>query len=124
MTTYDITVRRDGKFWYIEIPALSGATQARSLAEVEEMARDFIASFLDAPEDSFTLNVSIELPNAIQEHIIAVELARATEAQARADAAREWAAAARGLRDAGLTVRDVGLALHVSHQRAQQLINV
>lgn len=43
MSGYDITVTRDGKFWLIEIPALDGATQARRLSEVDEMAIDYIA---------------------------------------------------------------------------------
>lgn len=123
LNTYAVTVRRDGRFWYIEIPALDGATQARSLSEVEEMTRDYIASFMKVSDDSFELNISVELPAAVQEHVAAVELARRAEAVARSKAATEWSAAARELRNQGLTVRDIGLALHVSHQRAQQLIS-
>lgn len=39
-TRYDVTVRRDGRVWWVEIPALDGATQARTLGEVDVMARD------------------------------------------------------------------------------------
>ena len=123
MDTYAATVRRDGRFWYIEIPALEGATQARLLSEVEEMTRDYIASFLEVAEDSFEMDISVELPAAVQEHVAAVHLARHAEAMARSRAAAEWSAAARELRNQGLTVRDIGLALHISHQRAQQLVS-
>ena len=37
---YEVVVRRDGRFLFIEIPSLDGATQARVLNEVEAMARD------------------------------------------------------------------------------------
>ena len=123
MDTYDVTVRRDGRFWFVEIPSIDGATQARSLVEVDEMAREYIALSRDLPADSFDLHVRIELPSEVRQHLAAVDTARQAESDARTQAAAEWASAARALKDAGLTVRDIGAALKISHQRASQLVN-
>lgn len=122
MTTYEVTVRRDGKFWYVEIPALDGATQARNLSEIDEMARDYIAEVAEVPADSFDLHVQIELPDAVQYWLATAEALRNTEAAARAAAAEASRTAARKLQDSGLTLREIGSVLDVSHQRAQQLV--
>lgn len=58
-TTYEVTAERDGKFWFIRIPALDGATQARTTDEIPAMARDYIATTLDVPADSFDLEVRV-----------------------------------------------------------------
>lgn len=123
MTTYEVTVRRDGKFWYVEIPALDGATQARNLSEIDEMARDYIAEVAEVPADSFDLHVQIELPEAVQYWLGTADALRETEAAARAAAAEASRAAARKLQDSGLTLREIGMVLDVSHQRAQQLVS-
>ena len=118
---YDVTVRRDGRFWYVEIPALDGATQARKLSEVDEMAKDYITGVTGTPANQIEIAVAIELPADVQAHIAAATALREEEAHARSRAAEESRAAARALKAQGLTVREVGAALGVSHQRAQQL---
>ncbi|MBI5160546.1 MAG: hypothetical protein HY996_03890 [Micrococcales bacterium] len=120
---YEVTVRRDGRFWYIEVPALDGATQARNLGEVEEMAKDYIGSMIDVPVDRVEVEVAIELPADVRAHLAAASALREEEAHARTRAAEESRAAARALKSRGLTVREVGAALGISHQRAQQLIS-
>lgn len=119
---YEVTARRDGRFWYIEIPALDGATQARRLTEVDDMARDYIAGATDTAEHEIELVVKIELPGEVSRY-----LDHAAELRAQADRAREEAsaavsAAARALKTEGLTVREIGAALGVSYQRAHQLV--
>lgn len=61
MPTYDIEVHRDGQWWMITVPELnsyidttgainlSNVTQAPHEGEVNDMARDFIATVLDIP---------------------------------------------------------------------------
>jgi len=120
---YDVTVRRDGRFWYIDIPALDGATQVRKLSEVDEMAKDYITGVTGTPASQIELAVTIELPADVQAHLAAASALREEEAHARSRAAEESRAAARALKSQGLTVREVGAALGVSHQRAQQLIS-
>jgi len=121
-TIYEVTVRRDGRFWYLDIPATGGATQARTLTEVDLMARDYIAGMLEIEPDTVELRVRIELPAAVNDHLQAARAARDAEAAARARAVAESRAAARALQDAGLTEREIGRALGVSHQRAHQLV--
>lgn len=129
MNTYTAIASRDERWWLVRIPGLGNDpddglyTQARNLAEVEPMARDLIAVWLEVPEDSFGVDVKVELPADALDHLrIAADL-RCTAAQAQARAADEYRAAARSLRASGLTVRDIGKALDISHQRAQQLVN-
>lgn len=123
-TSYAVTARLDGRFWYIEIPALDGATQARNVGEIETMARDYIASVTDTPESSVTVDISLVLPAPVREHLETASRLRAEEAAARTGAAEASRAAARELKQAGLTMRDVGAVLGISHQRAQQLTSV
>ena len=120
---YEVTVRRDGRFWYVDIPALDGATQARNLSEIDEMAKDYIAEATGTPADQLEIVVTIELPADVQAHLAAASALRDEEAHARARAAEESRAAARALKSQGLTVREVGAALGISHQRAQQLVS-
>jgi hypothetical protein len=120
---YAVTVRRDGRFWYVQIPALDGATQARTLTEVAEVAKDYIAGVTGVPANRIELDVAIELPADVREHLAAASALREQELLARSRAAEESRAAARALRSQGLTIREVGAALGISHQRAQQLIS-
>lgn len=127
VTTYTAIASRGQRFWVVRIPGLGNTseglpTQARSLAEVEAMARELIALYLDVPDDSFHVEVRVELPASAREHQKrAAEYAEAA-ALAQAAAAAERRLAASSLREQGLTVRDIGAALGVSHQRAQQLL--
>lgn len=121
-TAFTAVATRGDRYWLVHVPELDQYTQARNLAEVEPMARDLIALLKEIPDDSFQLDVRIELPEHVRHHL---ELARKYSedaARAQAESARERRAAARGLKARGLTVRDIGTALGISHQRAQQLL--
>ncbi len=121
-TPYAVLARLDGRLWFLEIPALGGATQARTVGEIEGMAVDYIAAVTDAAADDVRVSVEFVLPMAVQAHLSRARELRSAEVEARTAAATESRMAARELRDAGLTLRDVGTLLGVSHQRAQQLI--
>jgi hypothetical protein len=122
VNTYHTVVSRDGKFWLVYIPEIDQHTQARSLAEVEPMARDLIALVRGVPPDSLDIERQVELSDSVHHHL---ELARKYAEDAawyQAEAANEKRFAAREMRAEGMTVRDIGAALGISHQRAQQLI--
>ena len=51
MITYEVTVERAEKYWRVSVPKVDRVTQARSLREVEVMARDLIEAMTDEPAD-------------------------------------------------------------------------
>jgi len=123
VTMYHAEASRDGKSWLVFVPEVDRHTQARNLAEVELIARDLVAVMLEVPPDSFELDVSIELPLDVRQHLQRSKQLRDESDRAKHDAAVEVRLAAKGLRDQGLTVRDIGRTLEVSYQRAHQLVN-
>jgi hypothetical protein len=121
VTTYSVKAERADSVWLVHVTEIERTTQARTVAEIEPMARDLVAVMRDVEPGSFELDLEIELPGTVRAHLDAVEQARADEAQARRRGAAELRAAAAELKSAKLTVRDVGALLGVSHQRASQL---
>lgn len=120
---YRVQAERSGDWWAIRVPDLPGAfSQARRLAQVEDMARDLIA---------FALEVDVEDVSVTVEPALDDELAKVIE---RAATAREEAArAARGEREAirnaasvlrshGLAQGEIGQLLNLSHQRIHQIL--
>jgi hypothetical protein len=57
--TYAVKVTREGKWWMVHIPELDGLTQARNVAEIEGMARDYIAVTLEVPQETVALSVAM-----------------------------------------------------------------
>jgi hypothetical protein len=121
--TYHAQVDRDGKVWRICVPEVARTTQARTLREVEPMARDLIAIMDNVPADSFGLDVILTLPADVQAELDRSAELREQAARSQTQAAQLARRAARRLRDEGLPLQDVGKALGVSFQRAKQLID-
>lgn len=126
MSTQHITatLSRDGRFWLVYVPEIKQYTQARSVREAPDMARDLTAVYLDIPiEDVEFTGLTIELPDDVRNDIDHAAELRDAAAKANQESAAAVRAAAHKLRNNGLTVRDIGAALDVSYQRAHQLIN-
>jgi len=104
MSNYDVLVQPDGRYWYVQVPAIERSTQAKGLDDIEPMAKDLITVMND--DDNPELKVTFVLPK-----------------KATAKAAAESRLAARALRNEGLTYRQIGALLGVSYQRAFQLVN-
>ena len=121
--TYHAEVDRDGKVWRIRVPEVARTTQARTLREIEPMARDLIAIMDNIPADSFGLDVTLTLPADVQAELDRSAELRDQAARSQAQAAQLARRAARRLRDQGLPLQDVGKVLGVSFQRAKQLID-
>lgn len=126
MRNYKIEVHRDGRWWMVTVPELDQVTQARRVAEIEDMARSLIAISTDAPKSevavqvtSITLAGGDDILGSAQEIEQLRRQAQNLEAQA-ADAARAYALK---LTAAGIPVRDAATLLHVSPQRISQLTN-
>ena len=122
VTTYTARVERGERYWLVTIPEIERTTQARTLGEVEPMARDLIAVLEQVDPQSFELKPDIVFPAVAYEHWARAAKLREESARAQAEAADEARRAALALAELGLTVRDVGKVLGVSHQRAAQLI--
>ncbi len=124
MNTYEVDVERGERFWLVHVPAIGHSTQARSLREVETMARDLISVMHDGPIDldQIQLEVRLHLPDSVRKHIARAAELREQEAHVRQEAAKAARAAVRELADQGLTMRDIGAAMGISHQRAEQLV--
>ncbi|GAA3743801.1 hypothetical protein GCM10022225_29270 [Plantactinospora mayteni] len=106
-------------WWPISVPEIKGVhSQARRLGQVEAMARDAIALFLDVSPKSFGVHVEPEL----SEEVVDARLARAEliKAQQRADEATKRAL--RKLLAANLSVREAADLVGVSPGRVSQLV--
>lgn len=123
MTTYHAKVERGERLWLVHVPAVDRWTQARRLSEVDEMARDLIAIMEDVDPDSIELRVEVQLPDDVEDHLARANELRELAAHAQSEAAAEARLAARSLADRGMPLREIGRALHVSYQRAHQLVS-
>lgn len=121
--TYTVVVDRDQKYWRIRVEEVERTTMATSLAKVDEMARDLVSIMTDEPDDSFDLDIRLELSDDVVQARTKAANLRSQADQAAADASALNRQAALLLREQGLTVRDIGAALDISFQRAQQLLS-
>lgn len=127
MSTYTAELRLDGKWWSVWVSEIGHATQGRTLAEADEMARDLIRLWVE--EDHGTtldpaeieLHLDIRLPDEVRDHLEQADNLRTQAQRTQQAAAEEQAEAVRTLRRAGVSLRDAGRALGLSHQRVGQL---
>lgn len=121
MSNYDVLVQPDGRYWYVQVPAIERSTQAKGLDDIEPMAKDLITVMND--DDNPELKVTFVLPKQAKQHVTEMFRQREIAKKANAQAAAESRLAARALRNEGLTYRQIGALLGVSYQRAFQLVN-
>jgi len=120
--SYTARVERGERFWLVTVPEIGHTTQARTLREVEPMARDLIAVMEQVKPESFQLVTQVVFPASARVHWDRATHLRAAAAATQAEAAAEARVAARELAEMGLTVRDIGAVIGVSFQRAQQML--
>ena len=125
MSTYEITVYRDGRWWMVAIPEIDGLTQARKLREAPRMAMEYIALATDQDASEFEVAITQLRVDDID---VTQHLAQIRDERARADAlyrsaAARAAALAQDLSAASVSVREIGAAMNISFQRASQLVN-
>jgi predicted RNase H-like HicB family nuclease len=122
-SSYTVSAERHGDWWAITVDELRGVfSQARRLTQVESMARDAIALFLEVPTDSFGLSVREKLTPDAERVVAAAKEARAAAIAHQEVASERSRAAARTLAEQGLPQRDIGRLLDLSHQRVAQLL--
>lgn len=122
MKTYKTTAIKSGKYWHLDIEGFIQGTQARTLAEAEEMAKDFINGMTDEALEDISIDLRIQLPENIAEVRAEAERLFEQAKLSNALAAERSRQAAKMLREQGLTLKDIGQVLDVSYQRAAQLV--
>ena len=128
---YQVRIWQEDGWWLARVMAasdggdtspLNALTQARSLAKIESMARDLIATVLDSDEDAFDLQFEYQLPGNSGDLVC-----QARGARAFLDAAQDlWqersATAAMALAEEGYSLRETATLLGLSHQRVDQIL--
>lgn len=124
MQEFTSTARKDGRWWVVQCDQHPGAiSQVARLDQAVEHQREAIAFVADLPQETIAVTIRVVLDPAITlEMEEADRLRKEAESTAELSAARRRHAAL-AMKAAGLTVRDIGTVLHVSHQRAHQLLN-
>ena len=79
--TIKATAAREGKWWMISFAELDTVTQARRISEIQEMADDCAALWLDVDASVIDVCVTIEIPETFSTD---GESAQTKTAQARA----------------------------------------
>ena len=124
MTAIKVTVRRDGKWWMVEVPQINGLTQARHVSEVEEMARSLITMSADAVDGgSCDLDIHYVVPGVkieVELAAIARDHERARDMEARAKARRARVMAELSARN--VPIRDIAELFDMSFQRVHQIL--
>jgi hypothetical protein len=127
MTTYEVTVRREGGLWAVVIdglpPNVIGAVDVDRFADLDAEARELIADLTDADPGSFNLfwrfvigdkDVTVEVTRLRQaEHLL-------RQASDERDDARR--AAIDALSSANVSQAVIGDVLGLSHQRIHQML--
>lgn len=122
MKTYKTTAIKSGKYWHLDIEGFIQGTQARTLAEAEEMAKDFINGMTDEALENIAIDLTIQLPEEVAEVRADAERLFEQAKLSNALAAERSRQAAKMLREQGLTLKDIGQVLDVSYQRVAQLV--
>lgn len=126
--SYTMELTRSGKWWHVYMPELDRVTQGRTLAEVDEMARDLIVLVAEErgvqlDPEAIELHRTVRLPDEVANHLRQADALREQARQTQQAALNEQSAAVRELRESGVSLRDAGAALGLSHQRVSQLAN-
>lgn len=96
-------------------------TFARSLAELEDLARDALALWLHA--DAVQIELDVALPKSVSHELTRFRRQRdELEAQQASVLDRQRSLAVRLVEDQEMTYRDAARVLGISHQRVAQLV--
>jgi len=120
---YRATVVREPGWWIISIPELDLVTQARRIRDIQHMATDLVAAWLDKDPDDVRVEVEdFTAPAAVIEQMSRAKALLAEATREQEEAGRLASDAVNVLVDElGLTLRDAAHLLGISHQRVAQL---
>jgi hypothetical protein len=121
--TFEAVAVHEGKWWEISFtdPELDTVTATRKIGDIQAMATDAAALWLDVDPATIEVHVSIAIPDQYRTDWEKAQ-AKASAARAEeAEAARLSRAVVRGLRDDGYTLAEAGVLLGLSKGRVHQL---
>ena len=134
-TTYRVNVYREDRWWMIDVPELDGhrgadgainvgsLTQARHYADIEQEARDFICTVVDAAPSAVALDMHIDVDGLdVGDAATAIATDRTAAKAAEERAISRSTDVARRLSAAGVPMREIADIVGVTHQRVDQLI--
>lgn len=122
MNRYTAVVTREGRGWVVDVVGV-GATQARNLAEAQDMAIDLIAITRQMPASAIVVDLRTQLDPDLDAEVRQARAAIEELEQRQQSVASASRSVARKLvRSAGLTGRDAAVVLGVSPQRVSQLL--
>ena len=109
----------------IDVPAVDGLTQARRLAEIQDMAVSLIAITVDVPSSQVGVNIVAMIVHGtdLVERRRQIDAERETARDAEHQVAALTVDLVRKLNADHVPLRDVGEAVGVSFQRVHQLLN-
>ena len=114
---------REGEWWEIDLPDIGTRSSARKLGDVQHMAEEAAAVWLDVEPDTLDVHVSVRMPEDVaKEWERARQKAESARAQ-EADAAALSRHVVHTLRANGYTYSEAAQMLGVSSQRVHQLAN-
>lgn len=121
--TYKVQVTREGRWWMISVPEIDGLTQARRLAEVDQMAKELIAVTLDVRLSKVTVDVEFGAIDGVDvgPRLDTIKQQKETAAALEADVSAEVSALVKELVARNVPLRDIGKMLGVSFQRVHQI---
>ena len=119
--SYRVTIGREDPWWVATVDGV-GATEAKKIAELEDMVRDLIVVMrdLDSP-DAFDLEWDYDLPANAAEALKDYLRSRREHEEAERKYLEDAQRAARALDAAQVSTREAAQLMHLSHQRVQQL---
>lgn len=98
-------------------------TFARSLAELEDLARDALALWLHVDPEDVEVELDVDLPGGLADELADLRRQRdELEAKQASVLDRQRTLATRLVEDEGMTYRDAARFLGISHQRVAQLL--
>jgi hypothetical protein len=123
VSRYHVTVTREGRWWVADVEGV-GVTQAKSLAELQEMTVDLI----EAVSGKVPKNVQLEFSVVVEDVDVTAQLEKVRAEMAElAQRQRQLANAsrhlARQLSRAGASGADIARVMDISPQRVSQLLH-
>ena len=122
MSTHRVTAEHTPRGWWVLESDNGAVSQVRRLDQAEDDIREAVAYLEGVPEDDVDIEIAPLIPDEVREALENAGKLRQEAQRANTDAAGESRRPARTLAAQKYTYRDIGAVMHISHQRAAQLV--